>query len=31
MRIQKIERADALPLILYWLMQMKVHEIIDNM
>ena len=28
--IQKIERADNLPLILYWLMQMKVSEIIDD-
>ncbi len=27
---QRIERVDSIPLIIHWLMQMKVHEIIDR-
>jgi len=28
--IQKIERVDVIPLVIHWLKQMRVHEVIDH-
>jgi transposase len=30
MMIQKIERVDVIPLVIHWLKQMRVHEVIDH-